>query len=44
MSIAGFDRRSFEKALKQTLSPTTPIRSAESFAGGTKSWRIFGER
>ena len=36
MSIAGFDRRSFEKALKQTLSPTTPIRSAEFLRGRDK--------
>src|ERR1700730_17573504 len=36
MSIAGFDRLSFEKALKQTLSPTTPIRSAEFLRGRDK--------
>ena len=36
MSIAGFDRRSFEKALKQTLSPTTPVRSAEFLRGRDK--------
>src|SRR5260370_13478433 len=36
MSIADFDRLSFEKALKQTLSPTTPIRSAEFLRGRDK--------
>jgi uncharacterized protein len=36
MCIAGFDCLSFEKALKQTLSPTTPIRSAEFLRGRDK--------
>jgi hypothetical protein len=36
MGILGFDRQSFEAALKQYLSPTTPIRSAEFLRGRDK--------
>jgi Cdc6-like AAA superfamily ATPase len=33
MAISGFTRDKFEAALKQTLSPTTPIRSPEHLRG-----------
>lgn len=36
MAISGFSRDTFETALKQTLSPTTPIRSAEHLRGREK--------
>ncbi|HLI12816.1 MAG TPA: ATP-binding protein [Alphaproteobacteria bacterium] len=36
MALAGFDRKAFEEVLKQRLSPTTPIRSAEFLRGRDK--------
>jgi uncharacterized protein len=33
MAICGFDRSRFEEVLRKTLSPTTPIRSAEFLRG-----------
>jgi Cdc6-like AAA superfamily ATPase len=36
MAIAGFSRARFEAALQQSLSPTTPIRSAEHLRGREK--------
>ena len=36
MAIAGFSRDQFETALKQTLSPTSPIRSPEHLRGREK--------
>jgi uncharacterized protein len=36
MAIVGFNRSKFEETLKMTLSPTTPIRSAELLRGREK--------
>jgi uncharacterized protein len=36
MSIQGLSRNSFEEVLRRTLSPTTPIRSAEHLRGREK--------
>lgn len=36
MTIAGFTREKFEEALKEVLSPTTPIRSPEHLRGRDK--------
>ena len=36
MAIRGFDRNSFERVLKERLSPTTPIRSPEFLRGREK--------
>jgi Cdc6-like AAA superfamily ATPase len=36
MAIAGFSRARFEAALQESLSPTTPIRSAQHLKGREK--------
>ena len=37
MAIVGFNRDEFERALRATLSPTTPIRSPEFLRGRHKA-------